>query len=147
MMKLDRALTINSFIFLTIVLLLLQTACDSQSATAGYFGGLELKTESNRSSLRSGESVHVRFTTTNTGSNPIIEEVPSRRRLISWTDQNPDKASFHAEWKPGESKVMELTWTYSGLVSPYADVVGLLSENSRMVQAASVRLCLEPCRY
>jgi len=153
-------LTIQLPIFLTAILLLSQTSCsESQSATASYFGGLELKLEANRSSLKSGESVYIRFTTTNTGSRPIVidsqdtpvldiivEEVPSRHRLASWSDRNPDKVSHRVEWKPGESKVMELTWTYSGKASPYADSVGLLNGNSRVLQAASVRLCLEPCR-
>lgn len=158
-MNLVRMLIAQSTIFLPVILLLLQTACDSQNTTARYDIDLVLKIESDRSSLKSGESMHIRFTTTNTGSRSIIidsqdtpvldivvEEVPSRQRLASWSDRNPDKVSHRVEWKPGESKVMELTWTYSGKASPYADSVGLLSGNSRMLQAASVRLCLEPCR-
>lgn len=159
-MSIIRMLAIQLPIFLVALLVMLLPGCgESQSVTASYFGGLELKIESDRSSLKSGESVHIRFTTTNTGSRPIViesqdtpvldiilEEVPSRRKLTSWADQHPDKASRRVEWKPSESKMMELTWTYSGKEHIFADFEGILSENSRKVQAIGVRLCLEPCR-
>ena len=159
-MNTNRMYTTQWTLLLVLALILSQTACgESQSATAPYFGGMILKIESDRSSLKNGESVHTKFRATNTGSQPIaiesqdtpvldiiVEEVPSRRKLASWANQYPDKVSHYMEWKPGESKVIELTWTYSGHESLFADVGGFLYENSRGAQIAGVRLCLEPCR-
>ncbi|MGB8644239.1 MAG: hypothetical protein WCF84_03325 [Anaerolineae bacterium] len=41
----------------------------------------------------------------------IVQDALSKEVLLTWSAQNPDKVSHHLEWKPGESKTIELTWT------------------------------------
>ena len=112
--------------------------------------------ESDHSWLKVGETVHMRFTITNNGSRTwvvesknfpvldiIVQDVNSGQLLLSWSAQNPDKVSHRVEWKPGESKMLELTWTAAE--SNFGHLVhtgGLLLQNSGINQSASVSVCV-----
>jgi hypothetical protein len=127
------------------------------SKTSSY-GDLTLKYEADRSQVRVGEPVHMRFTIKNVGSKPWILESPNTPvmdidvdvvggpELLAWSTQNPDKISHRLEWAPGESQVIELTWIPKQedvQFGMYNDVflTGTLSENSKIIQSAGVRVC------
>lgn len=100
----------------------------------------------------------MRFTIKNTGSESTVVEskdtpvmdisvsVVGDGTLLVWSEQNPDQVSHHLEWKPGESKVIEWSWTpkeddiYIGAFHNFF-LSGSLSENSKVVQAADVMVC------
>ena len=81
-----------------------------------------LRLSSDRSVAQIGEPVNVRFTITNEGGDtwiaspntPVMDIVASSMDsaeiLLTWSSKNPDKVSHRLEWKPGESKMIELTW-------------------------------------
>lgn len=113
---------------------------------------LTLKIETDRSWAKVGESVQIRLTVTNNWNQVytieskaqpvldlVVEDAASNQILLSWVKQNPDQASHHVEWKPGESIILEMVWTPSqeeyGRVH---HISGLLSEGSKYVQGASI---------
>jgi hypothetical protein len=138
--------------------LLLETACGMIVRDTTYHDTLRLDFEANRDQAQVGEPVHMRFVIKNIGKQPIVIEsqdtsvmdiivqVVGGETLLSWSARNPEKASHRIGWKPNESRVVELTWIpkqgdiYSGA---YRDIylTGLLSEDSRLVRAAGVRIC------
>lgn len=143
-----------------LALLLIQSACSAAlSHTEVYHTYLLLKIESNRSRAQVGESIHIRFTTRNTGNEIIIiesKELPvmdvvvgpygSDEVFLAWSELNPDKISHQLAWKPGESKIIELTWTpKQGEVwfgAPrYVRLSGLLSSDSKIVKSVGLMIC------
>lgn len=134
-------------------------ACEKgQSATTGY-NYLSLTLRANRSScVQIGESVQISLTASNTGQEVIVHESPTLPVLdigvrsslsqaldTSWSTQNPDKVLHRVEWKPGETKTLELVWT----VPPanYAPghriaIDGFLSEGSEVITSSGVELCV-----
>jgi hypothetical protein len=124
------------------------------------YGSLILTFEADRSQVRVGEPVHMRFTIKNVGSKPwVIEsqdtpvmdirvDVVGDGTLLTWSVQNPAQVSHRLEWKPGESKVIEWSWTpkqgdvYSGAEHDIG-LIGVLFGG----QAAGVRVCAsDVCR-
>ncbi|MBI5649413.1 MAG: hypothetical protein HZC40_03035 [Chloroflexi bacterium] len=103
------------------------------------------------------EPVQMRFGVVNTGketfvleskNSPVMDIVVSEAgggAFLSWSTQNPDKVSYRIEWKPGESKVIELTWIpkpgdiYIGARRDI-DLVGTLAGLSGGL-GVSVRIC------
>jgi hypothetical protein len=138
------------------VVLFTQVSCgDTALCNASNLGDLELEICSNRSFVRVGESVRVRFTVTNFGKQAIVLEsklpvmdievrpVFDNQVLTSWSRQNPDKVLHRIEWKPGESKTLELTWTATEeTFSRRIFLGGFLSRNLGWGQAANVTICV-----
>ncbi|MBI5033544.1 MAG: hypothetical protein HZB51_23730 [Chloroflexi bacterium] len=159
-----RPIRFKSICLLGACLLIALTGCDQTkgnglSHTAYHaLDELTLKVESNRSQAHVGEPVLIRFTVTNTGQKPdtvesadqpvmdIIVRVVGGETLLTWSEQNPDKVSHHLEWQPGESKVIELTWTpkegdvYIGATHNIF-LTGLLYWGPGRSQSAGVTIC------
>jgi len=144
---------------LLILALLLQVACETGESNSAVYNDLVLRFESNRTRAEAGKPVHMRFSVKNGGSQPIVIDsknlpvmdivvIPQfgQEILLSWSAQNPDKVAHRLEWKPGESKIIELVWTpkqediYIGAVR-IIYLAGYLYENSRFAQSADVMLC------
>lgn len=162
----DRAflVLIRPGVCFAICLLAMQAACSppffdvGQSHRAKY-DTLILTLQADRSQLRAGETVHIRFAVTNEGNLPWIiesQDTPvlditvrdfnNNKFLLSWATQNPDKRSDRVEWTPRESKVLELAWTPQ-TEPPYipgqrVHISGTLNENGNLVQAAGVDVCV-----
>ena len=150
-------------VLIAIGLLVMEVACASDgravlSDTAVY-NNLVLKIEANRSQIRAGDSVQIRFTITNDGKQPVtiestdipvlditVRDFKSKQLLLSWATQNPDKVSYRVEWKPGESKVLELVWTAlaepSYIPGQLVHISGGLNVNGKLIQAAGVDVCV-----
>ncbi len=131
---------------------------DSGLASGADSGVLHLGVSSNYSRVKPGNNVRIRFGVRNKGNETIVLESPDTPvmdirvkvvggpELLTWSSQNPDKVSHRIEWKPGESKVIELTWlvrqedvTYG---HPYdIDLAGFLNSNSKSIQAAGISVC------
>jgi hypothetical protein len=144
-------------VFIAICFIAMLVACSppffdvGQSHNSGY-GYLALKFETNRSWVEVGASIQMRFTVKNTGNqlvaiesrdkpvlDIIVQDVNSRELLLSWSAQNPESVAHRIEWKPGESRVLELSWTatqdeYYGTLH----MGGILTEDSKIVQSANV---------
>jgi hypothetical protein len=148
----------NAGLFITLVLLLMQIACDGGRKGTAVYNDLVLTVEANRSQARVGEPVQIRFTITNTGrqtevveSNDkpvmdIIVQVVGDRPLLVWSEQNPDQVSHHLQWQPGESKIIEWSWTPKQgdvYVGAFRDIFlsGVLYWGPNRSQSASVTLC------
>jgi hypothetical protein len=137
----------------------MQTGCFPALSHTANSDTFRLDFEANRKQAHVGEPVSMRFTVTNTGQRPLVYETPDEavmditvqvvggETLLVWSQQNPDKVSHRLEWQPGESKVIEWTWTpkpgdiYTG---DYHDVflTGLLRSNIQFLNASSgVRIC------
>jgi hypothetical protein len=127
------------------------------SQTTNY-DTLVLKFEADHFLVRVGEPMHIRFTIKNVGSKPwVIEsedtpimditvQIPGSPAFFNWASQYPDKISHRLEWKPGESKTLELTWTPSQEDFAHNDLPafylgGNLYVNSKIMQGASVIVC------
>lgn len=139
--------------------IIIQTACDTglreTQVTLTY---LYLTFESDRAKAQIGEPVLMRFTVTNTGKQPIVLEskdkpvmdivvrVAGGGVLLSWSERNPHQIAHRMEWRPGESKVIELVWIPKQddvYVGAYHDVFlsGILNDDSIPLQGVGVRLC------
>jgi hypothetical protein len=136
----------------------MQVGCTSsaQMHTAKY-NYLILKLWSDRSRAQVGEPVRVRFTVTNEGGDTwlespdtpvmdIVVDVVGGPQLLAWSDQNPDKVVHRLEWKPGESKTIELVWTPKpeDIAQGYYKAIfltGLLYRNGTIEQSAGVTVC------
>jgi hypothetical protein len=149
---------------LSICLLIVLIGCDQPkgdglSYTAYHaLDELTFKVESNHSQAQVGEPVLIRFTITNTGQKPdvvesadqpamdIIVQVVGGETLLRWSEQNSDKIVHHLEWQPGESKVIELTWTPKPedvYVGAYHNIflTGLVRWGPNRTQSAGVEIC------
>ena len=133
------------------------------SQTSAY-GDLILNFESDRSQVRVGEAVHMRFTIKNAGNKPYVIEspdtpvmdinvqIPGGPAVLNWASQNPVKVSHRLEWQPGASRTIELVWTpkqedFARNDLPAFYLSGILYENSVVVQGASVTVCTtDTCR-
>lgn len=145
-----------------IVLLIGQTGCtlfgNSQLASGADYGPLHLGVSSNYSRIQPGNNLRIRFGVRNNSNETIILESPGTPvmdirvkvvggpELLTWSSQNPDKVSHRIEWKPGESKVIELTWLVRqedvAYGHPYyIDLAGFLNSESKLLQAAGVIVC------
>ena len=158
-----RSIYTNIFL-ISLWLLTALTGCDQTkgnglSYTAYHaLDELTFKVEANRSQAQVGEPVLIRFTVTNTGQKPdsvesgdqpvmdiIVGEVGGGT-LLTWSEQNPDKVSHRLEWQPGESKIIELTWTpkegdvYIGAIHNIY-LGGLLHWGAGKTLGASVTIC------
>lgn len=125
---------------------------------------LDLESDSTRAQL--GIPIQMRFTVKNSGERPWIlesQETPvmdivilgiGDQVLASWSSRNPEKISHRLEWKPGESKTIELIWIptqadydageyYSPRGVPRIYVSGQLYENSRLVKGVGFELCFK----
>ncbi len=140
-------------------LFLAQTACAAAlTDTQVYHTNLLLRLESDRSSVKVGESVLMRYAVRNRGKELIViesKETPvldirvrhpgNDKVLLSWSERNPDLVSHRVEWKPGETKSLELTYLLkeedyiSGLG---IFLTGVLSEDSKVVQSAGVTVLM-----
>jgi len=148
--------------FALCLFLIWQTGCtlfgNSGLDSGAEYGPLHLGFSADRARVKVGESVKMRFGVRNNGNETftieskdtpvmdIIAEVVGGPELLTWSSQNPDKISHRMEWKPGESKVIELTWTARQedvYVGTRHDIylTGLLSSNSKLIKAAGVRIC------
>ena len=142
------------------VLSLLQVACEPGASHSAGYNDLLLQVQTNSTRAEVGKPIQVRFTITNTGINKhtyilespdtpvmdIVVDVVGGPELLAWSRQNLDKIQHRLEWKPGESKVIELIWipqpgdVYTG---SYRNVflTGLLYFNGKIVQSAGVTVC------
>lgn len=151
-------------VFAVLVFMLLQSACIAVLRDTANHSTLRLDFEANRDRARVGEPIYMRFSITNVGEQtlvfeskdtPVMDIVVSESgggALLSWSELNPDKVSYRIEWKRGESKVIELTWTprqediYSGSRHDI-DLDGYLNRDSKPIQSAGVRICAsDVCR-
>lgn len=149
------------FVLIAVSIALLLTACDtgdtglSQTTAVDH---LVLTFKSNHSRVKMGDTVQMQFTITNTGrqliaiesnDRPVLDIVvsalPTGDVIHSWSTENPDKVSHRMEWKPGESQVLEMTWT----VSP-GDKLGIrislsgdVNSDLIILKSSGVMLCLE----
>jgi hypothetical protein len=157
----------KGIVILVLALLLMQSACiAAMSHTEIYHTYLLLKIESDHSRVQVGEAIHIRFTTRNTGNEPIVVEYQDTpvmdivilgigdQVLASWSSRNPEQLSHRLEWKPGESKTIELIWIPTqadydageyyrplGVSRIYAS--GDLYENFKLVKSAGFGLCFK----
>ncbi|CAG0972781.1 hypothetical protein ANRL3_01608 [Anaerolineae bacterium] len=144
-------------ILMVLGVILAPSACDSGLRQTAGIDHLLLTVSSDRSRVKVGDSVQIRFTITNTGQQPIVVESNDRPVLDilvapaggdvirSWSAENPDKVSHRIEWKPGESKVLELGWHVreGDRPSPLIFLIGALHADPGPGQSAHVSLCLE----
>jgi len=138
---------------------IMQVGCTpSTQIHMARYNYLILKLESDRSVARVGEPVRIRFSITNEGGDTSLESpttpvmdivvspMGSSEVLLTWSAQNPDKDFHHLEWKPGESKTIELVWIPrpEDIASGYYHDVhfsGILNKDSKFIQAAGVTVC------
>jgi len=139
--------------------LAMQTACDTGQRHVSGIDSLVLEVWSSRSRAQVGQLIQIKFTITNRGRNHIVLESPdtpvmdivvspygSDEIFLKWSDQNPDQVAHRLEWKPGESKTIELVWTpkpgetWYG-ATRYVGISGKLYRNSKSVQSAGVMIC------
>jgi hypothetical protein len=148
-------------ILLAVSISTMLTACsteDTGQSQTTSIGHLVLTFKSNRSRVKMGDTVQMRFTVTNTGRQLIVIEsndrpvldivvsaLPTGDVIRSWSTENPDKVSHRIEWKPGEAQVLEMMWT----VSP-GDKLGIrislsgdVNSDSTILKSSGVMLCLE----
>jgi len=145
---------------IVLVLILLQVACEMGASHSAVYNDLLLRVQTNSTRAEVGKPIQVRFTITNTGINKhtyilessttpvmdIVVDVVGGPELLAWSAQNPDKVQHRIEWKPGESKTIELIWIpkpediASGY---YKDIflTGLLYTDGKIVQDAGVTVC------
>jgi hypothetical protein len=146
-------------ILLVLSLALTQTACDAGLRHVSGIDGLVLEFRTDRSQARANEPIKMQFTVSNRGQRHIIiestntpvmdinvEEFGRTPVIPSWSAQNPDQVVHHLEWKPGETKTIELVWTpkqediYIGAVR-IIYLTGVLVGGPGTVQSAGVMLC------
>lgn len=144
-------------ILIVLGVILTLSACDSGLRQTAGIDHLLLTVSSDRSRVKVGDSVQIRITTANTGQQPIVVESNDRPVLDilvapaggdvirSWSAENPDKVSHRVEWKPGESKTLEMVWHVKegDRLSPLIFLIGALHADPGPGQSASVSLCLE----
>jgi len=139
---------------------ILVCACSKTSVQtdSSFFSGLGLQLEANSLQARVGEPVHVSFKVENTREHvkviesqatPVIDIVvqgEDRQVLLTWSSQNPDKVSHRIEWKPGETKIIELTWVpkqedlrFGYYYNIYLG--GILNQDSKIVQSTTIGVC------
>lgn len=143
-----------------LVLLLLQVACKMGASHSAVYNDLVLQVQSSSTRVEIGKPIQVRFSIANTGLNKhtyviessdtpvmdIVVQIVGGSDLFTWSSQNPDKVAHRLEWKPGESKTIELVWVprpediASGY---YKDVFlsGRLYFTGKNVQSAYVQVC------
>jgi hypothetical protein len=137
---------------------LMQAGCATGLRGTAGVDHLLLQIQSNRSKAQVGLPIQIQFTITNTDQSYIVVEstdtavldivvqVVGGPNLFVWSSQNPDKIAHRLEWKPGESKTIELIWIprpediASGY---YKDVFlgGLLYKDGEILQGANVQIC------
>ncbi len=163
-MNLQSALRIR-LLLIALGAVLILTACDGGEISTSSRGSLLLEFRSNRTRLRAGEPVQMRFTVYNNSYNTVViessgtpvldivvEEQNSRRQILRWSAQNPERILHLVEWRPKETKTLELSWIPKQedlRVGSYHNVflTGTLSENSRIVKTAGVMICAaDVCR-
>ncbi len=159
-MKIHYTFQLKRLVALSHVSFAILVACaNPQQIDRAKYDTLLLTLQADRSQVRAGETVHMRFTIANEGNHtwviessdtPVLDitvrDFNSKQLLHSWAAQNPDKISHRVEWKPGEVKVLELVWT-ALTESPYVPgqrvhLSGALNENGSLRQAASVDVCV-----
>jgi len=149
----------GTLIVLMLSLALVLTACNTGLRQTSGIDSLILELYANRSHARVDEPIQIQFTITNRGRNHIIiesQDTPiidivvapygSDEIFLTWSGQNPDKVAHHLEWKPGESRTIELAWIPKQGQIWYGaprDVrlSGRLYSNSEGVQSAGVTVC------
>jgi aminopeptidase N len=137
----------------------MQSACVAVlSHTEVYHTYLLLKIESDRSKAEVGQPIRIRFTTRNTGNEPIVLESPDTpvidivvdfsdgSELLTWSSHNPDQVVHRLEWKPGESKTIEFVWIPKRediSIGSYKNAYpsGRLYSNGKIVKSAGVTVC------
>jgi len=150
-------------IFALMLFLVAQTACgllfDPGLTSQTSYGHLHLGISSDRSTIKGvGNVVHVRFEVKNTSGESVVIEskdqpvldivisvVDSGKTIRTWSSENPDKVLHRVEWKPGESKAMDLTWqvTQGEPIGLLISVSGQLNSDSKIVRTTGVGICLE----
>ena len=138
---------------------LTQTGCDAGLRHTASYNYLLLELNSSRSQVKVGERVQVRFTIRNTGQQStmvestdtpvmdiVVSSVGSGNVFLAWSVQNPDKVAHYLEWRPGESKTIEIVWTprqedIAIGVFHNVPLAGILNGDSKIVQSASVDVC------
>jgi len=143
-----------------LVLILTQVACEIGEGRSALYNHLVLRVESNRTRAEIGKPIHVRFSITNGGTQytyvvestdtPVMDITIRSRSSgsvnLTWSSQNPDKVAHRLEWKPGESKVIEMVWTPTqediliGVVH-IVGFAGLLYQDSKIIQSTNVDVC------
>lgn len=148
----------NILASVALTFVLMQMGCGTGLRGTAGVDHLLLQTESNRSRAQADAPIQIRFTITNTGQNHIVVESPDTPvmdivvdvvggpELFSWSGQNPDKVAHRLEWKPGESKTIELVWVPKpeDIADGYFKDVfltGLLYSEGKIVQSAGVTVC------
>ncbi len=149
-------LTVVAALCLSIMLI----ACDSATQTTQY-QDLVLRVQTNRTTARVGDETQVHFTVTNTGKQPVqinsgsepvldvqISDAGSGEVFASWAALHPDQAVKTLVWKPGETKTIDVQWAPTEkdyYISRPFFLTGFLREDSKIVQDASLLICLGGC--
>ncbi len=126
-------------------------------------GDLALMFKSDHSRVKMGATVRMQFTITNTGKQPMVIEakdrpvldivvsaMPNDEFIRSWSAENPDKVLHRVELKPGDSQVLDLTWTVSpgDKLGIRISLSGIVNSGSTILHSAGVMPCLEGfCSY
>jgi len=152
----------RQWVQVTLVMILViytQVACFEKGLSdRAPYGDLGLFFESNRSQARVGEPMQMRFSVINHGNQPTVIESPDTPVMdivvqvvggpdvFTWSSQNPDKITHRLEWKPGESKTIELVWIPQSediAVGYYRDVFlyGYVTSVPLGARSAGVRVC------
>jgi hypothetical protein len=157
---------VNRKTMLATTFLLVVSILTLQAGCGFYLTGLSNKTnydtlllslQTDRDRIQVGETVHMRFTVTNQGDTWVLESkdtpvmditvgIMGDGDITSWSAQNPDQGFHRLEWKRGESKVIEWTWTPKEgdvYIGAFHDIhlSGQLNKDSKIIQAAGVTLC------
>lgn len=139
-------------------LLITLAGCTTGLSGTAELSDLVLKLETNRSQAHVGEPVQIRYTVTNTGTRTqvvesnekpamdIVVEVLGDGNLQVWSIEHPDKVTHRLEWQPGESKIIEWSWTPKegdvNVGSRHDVGVGsILNWHPQVSQFASVIIC------
>ncbi len=149
-------LTVVAALYLSSVLI----ACGGATETTQY-QDLVLRIQTNRTTARIGEEVQVHFTVTNTGKQPVqinsenepamdvrVYDAGSEELFVSWAALHPDQAAKTLVWQPGETKTVDVQWTPTEkeyYISRPIYLSGYLREDSKIVQDASLLICLGGC--
>lgn len=153
-------------VYLPLLMLVLEVAlllCGCVSQPQGVvaksnYDTLGLWLESDHTRAQPGSPIQIRYTVKNMGERAwilesqdtpvmdIVVDVVGGTELFALSAQSPDKVAHRLEWKPGESKVIELTWIPKQedvRFGMYHDVflTGLLYNNGKIVQSAGVIVC------
>lgn len=153
-------------VYLPLLMLVLEVAlllCGCVSQPQGVvaksnYDTLGLWLESDHTRAQPGSSIQIRYTVKNMGERAwilesqdtpvmdIVVDVVGGTELFALSAQSPDKVAHRLEWKPGETKILELTWVpkQEELRAGYyynIYISGLLYQDSKIVQSTTIRVC------